>query len=172
MLALAPFFANPSKVWAASDVSSADLQAEARAIGFLNGLPSDGKVTVGIVFADIADGKAKAMQAATLLGIIPGLNKATFRTVLIAAKDFAQTTERLDAVILMPNQGLSSNEMATAVRRRRVVSISTDPNCIDTKCCVLMVQTGRRVRIVLDTTLADAVGAKFSSIFMMMVERR
>ena len=72
----------------------------------------------------------------------------------------------------MPNQAISPADMAAAVRRRRVVSISTDAGCTDAKSCVLMIYTAGRVRIVLDTALADAVGAQFSSIFMMMVERK
>ena len=170
-LALVLFFAVSSRA-RADDITPLDLEAAARAIGFLNNLPKDGTIVVGIVYADTVDGKVKAAQTASLLGGMQGQTKAKFRTVLITAKDLTQTTERLDAVILMPNQAMPSAELAAAVRRRHVVSISTDAGCIDTKCCVLMVHTAGRVRIVLDTALADAVGAQFSSIFMMMVERR
>jgi hypothetical protein len=171
-LVLALFLAVSPHVYAADDITSSDLEAAARAIGFLNNLPKDGTIVVGIVYADTADGKAKAAQTAGLLGGMQGQSKAKFRTILVAAKDLALATERLDAVILMPNQAIPPAEMAAAVRRRRVVSISTDAGCIDAKCCVLMVHTAGRVRIVLDTALADAVGAQFSSIFMMMVERK
>jgi hypothetical protein len=53
-----------------------------------------------------------------------------------------------------------------------LVSISNDPACMDAKCCVLMVRTVGGVEIVLDTQLAEAVGAHFSSVFTMMVKRR
>jgi hypothetical protein len=43
---------------------------------------------------------------------------------------------------------------------------------MDARCCVLMVQAGSSVNIVLDTALADAAGAQFSSVFTMMVKRR
>jgi len=171
-LAMTLFLAKSSTAWAANDVSSADLQAVARAIGFLNGTPNDGTVVVGIVYADTVDGRAKANQIAALLGSLPGPNKTKFRAILVAAKDLAQAPGRLDAVILMPNQLVPSNEIAEAVRRRHVVSVSTDASCLDAKCCVLMVQTVGRVRIVIDTALADAVGARFSTVFMMIVERK
>jgi len=158
--------------WAANDVSFADLQAMAHAIGFLNGTRFDGTVVIGIVYVDTVDGRAKASQTAVLLGDMPGPNKTKFRAVLVAAKDLAQAPGRLDAVILMPNQLVPSNEISEAVRRRHIVSISTDASCLDAKCCVLMVQTIGRVRIVIDTALADAVGARFSTIFMMIVERK
>jgi hypothetical protein len=35
-----------------------------------------------------------------------------------------------------------------------------------------MVNSAGRVRIVLDTAMANSVGANFSSVFQMMVERR
>jgi hypothetical protein len=52
------------------------------------------------------------------------------------------------------------------------VSVSSDPACLDAKCCVLMVQAGSNVNIVLDTAMATATGAHFSSVFTMMVKRR
>ena len=167
---MALLVATSSLASAGDDVSAADLQAAARAIGFLNSAPNDGTLVVGIVYADSPNGKAKASQTAALLGSMQGPNKEKFRTILLPEKDLSHAAERLDAVILTP--GVSPNLIADAVRRRRVMSISSDANCLDTKCCVLMVQTSGRVRIVLDTALADAVGARFSTIFMMMVERR
>jgi hypothetical protein len=171
-LALGLLFAVSSRAWAIDTITSPDLEAAAHAIGFLNGLPTDGTLVVGIVYADSPDGKAKAVQAAERLAGIQGPRKAKFRTILIAAKDLASATGRLDAVILMPNQTISATDLSNAVRRRRVVSISMEPNCIEEKCCVLQIRTAGRVRIVLDTFLAEAVGAQFSSIFMMMVERK
>lgn len=156
----------------AADITSSDLQAAARAIGFLNNLPNDGLIVVGIVHADVKDAQAKAAQAGELLVGMPGPRKAKFRTILIPAKTLGQATERLDAVILMPNQAIPSLEIAAAVRRRHIVSISTEAGCMDVKSCVLLVSTAGRVRIVLDTVLANTVGAQFSSIFMMMVERK
>jgi len=171
-LALVLLLAVSSRAHAVGDITSSDLEAASRAIGFINNLPNDGTIVIGIVYADTAEAKAKATQAADLLGNMQGPRKAKFRTVLVAAKNLGQVVERLDAVLLMPNQAISSAEIAAAVRRRRVVSISTEPGCIDAKCCVLMVSTVGRVRIVLDTALANTVGAHLSSIFMMMVERK
>lgn len=157
---------------AADDITSSDLEAAGRAIAFLNNLPNDGTIVVGIVAVETPDGRAKAAQAAALFERVQRPGVTTFRTVLIGAKDLAQTTGRLDAILLMPNQVIPAGDIANAVRRRHVASISTDPSCIGAKCCVLLVQTAGRVRIVLNTALANAVGAQFSSIFMMMVERR
>jgi hypothetical protein len=172
VLALALCCVTTQAAKAADDITASDLDAVAHAIGFLDSLPDDGTIVVGIVYADSANSKAKAAQTSVLLTGMQGPSKAHFRTVLIAAKDIARTAGRLDAVILMPNQTIASSDIANAVRRRHLVSISTDAGCIDAQCCVLMVNTTGRVRIVLNTELADVVGARFSSIFMMMVERK
>ena len=159
------------RAYATDDITPSDLEATARAIGFLNNLPKDGTITVGIVYADTADGKAKAAQTAGLLGGVQGQSKAKFRTVLIAAKDLTQTAETRrrhpDA-----EPGDIPGRYGRSGAPPPVVSISTDAGCTDAKSCVLMIHTAGRVRIVLDTALADAVGAQFSSIFMMMVERK
>ncbi len=66
----------------------------------------------------------------------------------------------------------ASADVSDYVRQNRVVSISSDPACLDAQCCVLMVRSGSGVDIVLDTAMADAAGARFSSVFTMMVKRR
>ena len=77
------------------------------------------------------------------------------------------------AVLALALPGAANAQaIADIVRRRHVISISTDPACLDSKCCVLMVHAERKVEIVLDTALADAAGAHFSSVFAMMVKRR
>jgi hypothetical protein len=58
------------------------------------------------------------------------------------------------------------------IRRRHIISISNDPACLGAGCCVLMVRTTGTVEIVLDTALADSVGARFSTVFAMMVKRK
>ena len=150
-------------------VSLADLQAVARSLGFLDTLRRDGTVVVGIVYAT-SGGRLSAAETAERLRSIPGPNAASFRPELIAASELSQFSGRLDAVLLMP--GASSETVADVVRRRRIVSISSDPACLNARCCVLHVRTGGGVEIVLDTALADAVGARFSPVFAMMVKRR
>jgi len=122
----------PQPANAFSDTSPADLQAIARSLGFLDSLPREGTITVGIVYA-------------------PGEE---------AIADGACTDPAVAKAII------------DVVRRRRVVSISSDPACLETKCCVLMVHSNGKVDIVLDTALADAAGAHFSPVFAMMVKRK
>lgn len=166
LLAAALGLANPA---VADEITVADLHAVANALGFLNGLPHGAPVTIGIVFG--ADGK-QASQTAAALEAIPGPAQSSFRTALVQAKDLAHAPGHFDAVLIMPDAASQAAVVADAARRRKLVTIATDPFCLEQDDCVLMVRAGTHVHIVLDTQLAAAVGANFSSVFTMMVERK
>ena len=158
---------------AAEEVTIADMQAAARALGFLDNLPREGQIDVAIVYAArLRESKTQATQAAGWLNALPGPNKSQFHTTIISVDNLVQSRDHLDAVFLLP--GLSSDAAAIieVTRRRHLVSISNDRVCLDANCCVLMVRAEDGVEIVLQTALADAVGAKFSTVFTMMVKRR
>ncbi len=151
---------------------AADLQAATRAIGFLDSLPHDGVIVIGIVYSPGDANREDASETAGRLAALPGPANATIRTVLIPDEALAKGAGRLDAVFLMPLPAPAARAIPDALRMRHVVSISTDPSCLDTQCCVLMIQTRPHVEIVLDTALANEVGARFSPIFTMLVKRR
>jgi YfiR/HmsC-like len=158
---------------AATEVTVAQLQAVAQTLGFLSNLPNTDTLNIAIVYAqDQSGGEARAAQTAALLNAIRGPNRRTLVGTSVAVKDLGRATQSFDAYFLMPgapSQGAAIND---AVRRHHVISISTDPACLDANCCVLMVSVQGRVRIVLDTALASAAGAQFSSVFAMMVTRK
>jgi hypothetical protein len=158
---------------AANEVTPADLQAVARALGFLDPLPRDQTIVVGIVYApSLIGGRASAVQAAEQFKAIPGPNHTSFKTEIISADSLAQFANRLDALFLLPGSSIDQAAITEFMRRRHLASISNDPACMDAKCCVLMVRTTGGVEIVLDTQLAEAVGVHFSSVFTMMVKRK
>ena len=162
-----------SAAFAAGNITIADLQASARALGFLDSLPDDGTIVVGIVYSTrTPDAKALAIQAASSLAALPGPNNSVFRTRVLSIDDLVQGGGRLDAIILMTGLSADAAAISNAVRRRRLVSISSDPACLNAKSCVLMINTSRGVEIVLDTAMAEVVGATFSTVFTMMVKRR
>ncbi len=156
-----------------AEISADDLQAVARALGFLDTLPKDGTIAVGVVHT--ADASQAAARTVDKLNAIPGPNSATFKAQSIAVDGLAGDQGRLDALLLENGtcaDPANAQAVAEMVRKRHIVSISTSPACLESKCCVLMVHTDRKVEIVLDTALADAAGALFSSVFAMMVKRR
>lgn len=149
-----------------------DLQAAARTLGFLDSLPRGGSLQLGVVYASGADAEEAARLVVRRIETVPGPNAVSLHAEPIAAADLARFPGRLDAVFLMPGAVQDSAGLQQVLRSRQLPSISDDPGCLEKNCCVLMVRGGRRVEIVLDTALADAVGARFSPVFMMMVTRR
>jgi hypothetical protein len=157
----------------AADVAPADLQAATRSLGFLDSLQNRSTVSIGVVYgAGVRDGKNAAAQTASTLTAMRGPGTSFIRATIVAVDELAQNAQRLDVLYVMPGLAANGAQIADAVRRQHVVSISSDPACMDARCCVLMVQAGSGVNIVLDTALAAAAGARFSSVFTMMVKRR
>jgi hypothetical protein len=159
--------------YAGTEVTAAQLQAAVRTLGFLTSLPNAGALNIGVVYGqDQAGGEAQAGQIVAMLGSLPGPGQRALHGTPIAVKDMAQLSQQFDAYLLLPGISGQGAAISDVVRRRHIVSISTDPACLVANCCVLMVSVEGRVRIVLDTALADAAGAKFSSVFAMMVTRK
>lgn len=157
----------------AEGVTPGDLQAITNALGFLNNLPRGGSIVVAIVYgSDTADAKANAAQVASALESLRGPDQSSFRAVIMSVRDLTTAVRHLDAVLLLAGSLGHAAAISEAARRLHVITISTDPSCVDAKCCVLMVRSADRVLIVLDTAMAHSVGASFSSVFEMMVERR
>jgi hypothetical protein len=157
----------------AADIAPADLQAATRSLGFLDSLQNRSAISIGVVYgAAVRDGKSSAAQTAGALAAMRGPGSSTIRASVLTADELAQNTQHFDVLYVMPGVAANGAQIADAVRRQHVVSISSDPACLDAKYCVLMVQAGSGVNIVLDTALAAAAGAQFSSVFTMMVKRR
>jgi hypothetical protein len=164
---------SPRPAHALVEISTEDLQAIARSLGFLDSLPHDGTIVVGIVYPP--DAEAAAAQTAEKLNAIQGPNSTIFKAQSIPVGMLAQNQGRLDALLLEHDvcaDPANAQAVTDAVHRRQVVSISSNPECLATKCCVLMVHADRKVEIVLDTALAESAGAHFSSVFTMMVKRK
>jgi hypothetical protein len=153
----------------AQGVAAADIAAAARALQFLQTLPRSGNVAVGVVAG--AD-RAAADDTAQQFRALPAPNSASFETTVLSPAELSRFAGRLDVLFLMPGTSANAEPIVNAVRSRHLVSISDDPQCLDARCCVLMVRSGQRVEIVLDTTLAEAAGAQFSTVFTMMVKRK
>jgi hypothetical protein len=157
----------------AADVALADLQAATRTLGFLDSLQNRATISIGVVYgAAVRDGKNAAAQTAGALAAMRGPGSSAIRANILTVDELAQNAQHLDALYLMPGLAANGAQIADAVRRLHIVSISSDNACLDARYCVLMVQAGSGVNIVLDTALAASAGAQFSSVFTMMVKRR
>lgn len=155
----------------ATEVSTADMQAALRALGFLASLQNRSNILIGVIYngADPVS-RAQAARAANELSHMAGPGSATVAAIAVAVQDLAG--QHFDAVYLVGLGGEASRTAGDYVRRQSVVSVSSDPQCLDTQSCVLLVQARTTTSIVLDTVLARQVGAKFSTVFTMLVKRK
>lgn len=157
----------------AADVGLGDLRAAMRSLGFLDSLQNHSTISIGVVYAgDNRDGRDQAQRVAGMLASISGPDTSTIQASTITAEDLVKSARRFDALYLMPGTAANGSLITDFIKRQHMVSISSDPACLDGRYCVLMVQGGSGVNIVLDTALAAAVGAHFSSVFTMIVKRR
>ena len=156
---------------AAGEVTTADLQAAMRALGFLTTLQNRPSIVVAVVYHD-ADSKLQATHVAAMLMRQGGPGSATVAASIMAAQDLAQSAQHVDALYLLSLPPEAGRSVGDYVKRQSVVSISADPACLDMQACVLMVQARSNMTIILDTALAQAAGAKFSAVFTMLVKRR
>jgi hypothetical protein len=157
----------------AMDQASIDnVQAAMRTLGFLESLSKDGPIVVGVVYpSDVPNAQAVAEATAQLIGTMHGPNSRTLQPHLISTNELSQFQGHLDVLFLMVGASSHSAVILDCVHRHHLVSLSDDPLCVETQCCVIAVHTGARVEIWLNTALADAVGARFSFVFTMMVKR-
>jgi hypothetical protein len=150
-----------------------DVQAAMRTLSFLESLPKDGPIIVGVLYApDTPGAQAVAEATAQLIGTMRGPNSRTLRPLVLATNALAQFQGHLDVLWLTAGVCKHAALIVDSIRRHRVVSISDDLQCADTQCCVIAVHAGQRVEISLNTALADAVGAHFSLVFTMVVRRK
>lgn len=158
---------------AAADVISGDVEAAVRALGFLDTLQHRSSISVAVVYkSGNPEAKSLAQRAAAVMGGMSGPNGASLSVAIVAASELAQIPHRPDAIYLVPGVAEQGRTVADYAKRQHVVTISSDPACLDSQCCALMVRAAARTDIVLDTAVARETGASFSSVFMMLVKRR
>jgi len=158
---------------AIDQVSTDNLQAAMRTLSFLESLPKEGAIVVGVVYpSDIPNAEVLADETAKAIGAMRGPSSRALQPLVLSTNGLAQFTGHLDVIFLVAGASKHAGAILDIVHRYRLVSISDDLACMDTKCCVLMVRTGQRVDITLNTALADAVGARFSRVFTMVVKRK
>jgi hypothetical protein len=148
-----------------------DVQAAMRTLSFLESLPKDGPIIVGVLYSpDTPD--AQAVATAQLIGTMHGPNSRTLQPLVLATNALAQFQGHLDVLWLTAGVCKHAALIVASIRSHHFVSISDDPQCADTQCCVIAIRTGQRIEITLNTALADAVGARFSLVFTMVVKRK
>lgn len=149
-----------------------ELDAIAHTLGFVDGVPHVGNVRVAILFDPTDDGAAAAAQTtATALCKTDGPGSANLAATAVPA-DATGKSGTFDAYLLMPDTGHFAGAIVAEAARRHILTVSSDPQCLADRTCVLWVTAEPRVAITLDTKLAETIGVRISPIFAMMVKRR
>jgi hypothetical protein len=156
----------------AEPISIDNLQAAMQTLNFLESLPKEGPVTIGVIYAsEIPNSRIPATETAKAIGAMRGPNNRDVQAVALSIDDLSHYAGHLAVIYLLSGASNHADAIMTAVRRLHALSISDDPACLAAKCCVLMVRSAQRVEITLNSALADAAGARFSLVFMMVVKR-
>jgi hypothetical protein len=154
-------------------VGTENIQAAMRTLSFLESLSKDGPIVVGVIYSsDLPEAQALAEAAAQQIATMRGPNSRALQPLVLSSNTLLQYQGHLDALWLMAGVCQHAALIADSIRQHRLVSISDDPQCADARCSVIAVRTGQRVEVTLNTALADAVGARFSLVFTMMVKRK
>jgi hypothetical protein len=162
-----------SPTYAMDQVAIDNLQAAMRTLSFLESLPKDRPIVVGVVYAsDLPEAQAVAEASAQLIATMHGPNSRALQPVVLSTDTLPQFQGHLDVLWLTTAVCKHATLIADSIRRNHLVSLSDDPRCAESQCCVIAVHTGQRVEISLNTALADAVGARFSLVFTMMVKHQ
>ncbi len=158
---------------AIGQISGDNLQAAVRTLSFLESLPKDGAIVIGVVYSsEIPGAQALAVDTAKTLGAMRGPDSRTLRPVVLSISDLDQFVGRLDVIYLAQGVSKHPEKILSAMSRLHLASVSNDSSCLDAGCCVLLVRAGEHVEISVNTALATLVGARFSLVFMMVVKRK
>jgi hypothetical protein len=149
------------------------VDAAARSFGFLESAPRAKAIGIGVVYdSGQAGARDFAVGIAQRLAKPQGNHRLVIDAKPVDLSSLGQAAEGLAGLYLLPGEPSRSAAVRDVVRQRRLVAVSSDPACLSAHTCVLQVGGGRSVSIVLDTKLADEVGARFSTVFSMMVTRK
>lgn len=164
-------FANVANAQAPDDARYID--AAAQSFGFLESAPRKKAIGIGVVYdpseagaRDIANGIAQRLAKSQ------GNRRLAIDAKPVDLVTLEQAADGLVGLYLLPGEPSRSAAVRDVVLLRRLVAVSTDSGCLSAHTCVLQVGAGRSVSIVLDTKLAKEVGARFSTVFSMMVTRK
>jgi hypothetical protein len=157
--------------YAGNAPSAQDVAAISHTLGFIDGIPHAGKVRIGIVVNPGGEAAPDIKTISDIIAATEGPGTTSLIPIVVAA-DAIDHAGDLDALLLMPGTGAFAKDILAEATRRHLVTVSTDPDCIARKTCVLWVQAEPHVAVTLDTTLAETLSVRVSPIFAMMVKRK
>lgn len=159
--------ADLSVVSAAHADPAKDLQVAGRALTFLENGPT-GRTVVGVVF-DPAKPASVAEKNAVMAAIGGGYSAGAL-TVVGKPVPQNEVDDVAGVGAFFVTGGVNYAAVGAAAKARKVITIGTQPACVNSGACVLGVTTEPKVEIVVNRSAASAVGAAFKSAFRMMIK--
>lgn len=146
------------------EVTLKDVQTVSRVLGFLEDTSFRGDVIAVVYNPASSSSRNDAVQAENIMkkesgGLVPVLVPVTEINNLQGA-DLAFVTEGL--------QGYYES-MGRFFMENSILSFTLDKNCAYDDFCSVYINTAKRVEIVVNKDLTENIGAKFKSVFLILV---
>jgi hypothetical protein len=155
--------------WAA--FSPKDGQVLGRTLGFV-GDGGAAEAVVGVVFApEDARSRRDADGVRLVIGEALQAGRLRLRAKMVTLRDMASVSG-VDALYITPGLAGSAGEIASAVQRLHVPTVSAGMDCVMAGLCMVGFSSEPSVQIVVDQSAAAQAGVHFRRAFLMLVKER
>jgi hypothetical protein len=164
---LIPFSLAVASQPANADVTQKDFQVIIRSIGFLQSAQSGDKIFAIIYNPAIEESVAEAHQLQDIFKDNTGGSiKSSPR--LVSTDDLSQLN---DAGYAFVTTGLGQYypKISEHARNGQTLTFTLDRSCVEQKQCIMYVNTGSRVEIVVNEAAAKEANVEFKPVFLMMI---
>lgn len=151
----------------ASSLSQKDVQIIAKAIGFMEPVPS-GTGTVAIVYnaADAAS-KQDADAVAAFFGDGLKAGGALLKPKVVSAADLGAG----GFLAVIPVNGAMNDQVGAAARSHHALCVTSDDAAVRSGACVMSVKSDPKVEITINKSAATSAGVGFGSAFLLMAHQ-
>lgn len=146
-----------------------DLQVAARAFAFIRGIPEK-NVSISIVYNENnAVSKEDALRTHALLK--PGFSAGGY--VLTSTLVEAKNSKNISSDVAYITQKMEGDEeVFNIIRSKKMLSFSTDFNCVAQKKCVMAVAAKPNVKIEISRTAANWSWLEFDKALVLLVKEK
>jgi len=143
-----------------------NLGVAARALTFLENAPS-GSAVLGVVY-DPSKPSSVAEKNAVMAALASGYNAGSL-TLTGKAVEASAVSGAGGVAALYVTGGVNYAAVGAAAKAKHLVTVGSDPACVNSGACVMGVSTDPKVEIIVNQSAAAAVGAAFKAAFRMMI---
>ncbi len=155
--------------WATPTSAGLNVPIAARVVSFVQPARA-GAVPAAILFApgnEASEAEADAIERSTGAGIAAG--RGTLKTRRVPIGSMGNLTGYQVAFVTTGLRG-EQGDISAAAARSSVLTISSDPACVQAGHCVVGIATSPKVQITVSRAAARAANIRFGSAFLMLVK--